>query len=321
MIGNDYCDAGAMGVRRRIVVVGSGGRLGAWLAREFSRRHEVVGFGRRDMDLGCTAAIEAALGRLDYDLLVLTGAMTAVDACESRAAEAMAVNAAGPARIARISRDKGAHVTYISTDMVFDGRKEDPYTESDDPAPVSIYGHSKLAGEQRVLDVSADNLVLRVSWLFGPGRPAFPEWVIQQACQHPQLSLPGDKTACPTYSVDVAQWLDRLLLGGTRPAAGVYHVCNAGVCTWRDWGQYCVDWAKAAGMPVRVGRIRGVPVASVPAFVARRPVHSGLSTAKFEARTGLKPRPWMEAVAEHLGGPHAFAPVTAAAAPLPVETT
>jgi len=276
--------------------------------KSLAPHHQVIGLDRKQLDLGSVASIDAAFAGLDYDLLFLTGALTAVDYCETHEAEAFAVNAAGPARIAEISAAKRAHVTYISTDMVFDGSKAEPYVETDPPCPISVYGASKLAGEAPVLNASAANLVLRVSWLFGPGSPAFPEWVINKACSEPDLTLPGDKIACPTYTLDLIRWITALVFDAPgAPASGIFHLCNSDPCTWREWGQVCIDTARDAGVPVVAGHIVGVPVDSIPAFVARRPRNSAMSTAKFTALSGVRPRGWPEAIREFVGHSASFA--------------
>jgi len=251
------------------------------------------------MDLASERSITEALEPLEYDLLILPAALTAVDYCETHEEEAFAVNAGAPRTIAEISAAKGAHVTYVSTDFVFNGNKQEPYLESDTPDPVSVYGASKLKGEEHVLNVSAANLVVRVSWLFGPGKPAFPEWIVEKSCSDSDLTLPGNKTGSPTYSLDLVDYLNALLFG-TDDSSGVFHLCNSQPCTWRDWGQFCIDTARDAGLPVKAGRIDGVPVDSVPAFVAKRPVNSAMSTEKFTGVTGIRPRGWQDSVREHL---------------------
>jgi dTDP-4-dehydrorhamnose reductase len=283
--------------RKKIVVVGSGGRLGALLADVLSASHEVTRLGRAELDLASPASIEAALAPLDYDQLFLTGALTGVDYCETHEEEAFAVNAEGPGRIAEISAAKTAHVTHISTDMVFDGAKDAPYLETDEAKPVSVYGASKLDGEKRVLAASPGNLVARVSWVFGPGRPAFPEWVIGKACQEESFTLPGNKLCCPTYTPDLVSWLGTLTLDRQDgPASGIFHLCNSGPCFWRDWGQSCIDLAREAGIPVIAREITGIPVDEVAAFVAKRPVNSAMATGKFTTLTGIRPRPWQDAL-------------------------
>lgn len=284
---------------KKLVVVGSGGRLGRSLMDSLARDHEVIGFDHKSLDLSSIDAIDSALGALDYDELILSGALTAVDYCETHRDEAFAVNATGPGRIAEITADKGAHLTYISTDMVFDGLKSGLYIEADEAIPANVYGESKLEGERLVLKASPDHLVARVSWVFGPARPAFPEWIIGMACKELNLTLPEDKICCPTYTEDLTTWLRALTVDAKDgPASGVVHLCNSGACAWRDWGQACIDDARETGIDVMVDKIRGVPVESVAAFVAKRALNTAMDTSKFTALTGLQPRPWQQALRE-----------------------
>lgn len=279
--------------KRKLLVIGAGGRLGKAVVDHFASRHKVIGIDHQTMELCCPVSIEKVLMPLAYDQVILTGALTAVDYCETHTAEAYLVNSEGPARIAEISAMKGAHVTYVSTDMVFDGSKAEPYLETDFPQPISIYGASKLAGEAGVLAASSDNLVLRVSWVYGPSRPAFPEWIVEKACSEADLTLPGDKVGCPTYTLDLVGWMDLLVAAqDAAPASGIYHLCNSGPCTWREWGQFCIETAREAGFPVLTGEIRGIPVSAVEAFIAKRPVNSAMCTEKFTALTGIRPRDW-----------------------------
>lgn len=287
--------------RKRIALVGSGGRLGGLMATALEKDHCVTRLARDRLDLGCTRSIAGALEPLDYDLLVIAGALTGVDYCESNAGEAFAINADGPGQIARISASKGAHVTYISTDFVYEGSKLELYSEIDRPDPISVYGASKARGEELVLSASPGNLVVRVSWLFGPSKPAFPEWIIDRACAVSKLALPANKIGCPTSSVDLVGLMMPLLFGRDGGgASGIFNLCNSRPCSWREWGEFCVQTARDAGLPVLAREIEGVPLESVAAFVARRPVNSAMSTDKFTAYTGLTPRCWQEAVRDFL---------------------
>lgn len=299
-----YSDQSSAG--KRVVVVGANGRLGHLLVSHLGKAHQVVGLTREHIDLRSGASIVCALGPLNYDRLIIPGAVTGVDYCETHGSEAFAVNAEAAGVIAEISEIKGAHVTYISTDMVFDGLKSTPYVETDPPGPISIYGSSKLKGEQYVLGVSAANLVVRISWLYGPGKPAFPEWIIDRACSEVDLALPGDKICCPTYSADLVRHISELLVCSSEPAGGVFHVCNSEPCSWRDWGQYCVELAREAGLPVISDDVSSVSVNSVEAFVAKRPLYSAMSTEKFKQFTGITPRIWKDALREFLGKSELF---------------
>ena len=284
-----------------LVIIGAAGRLGSALHGRFSHTHRVLGLTRADLNLADPESIRRGLGDLEYDRLILPGALTGVDYCESHEDEAFAVNADGPKLIAEISAEKGAHVTYISTDFVFGGFSSRAYTEDGIARPLSVYGASKLEGEENVLGVSKDNLVARVSWLYGSGKPAFPEWIIQQALTKSELALPAEKIGCPTSTDDVVEYLG-LLLGlnhRNSPASGIYHLTNSGQCSWQEWGQFCLDQAAEAGLALKTTRIDGNWLDDITAFVAPRPVNSVLDTSKFTQYTGVTPRPWKDALSEH----------------------
>lgn len=286
--------------RLAVVVVGAAGRLGAALLSRYSTSISVTGMTRSELDLADLESIRRALEPLEYDRLILPGALTAVDYCETHEDEAFAINADGPKLIAEISAEKGAHVTYISTDFVFDGLATHAYSEEMVARPLSVYGASKLEGEEYVLEVSKDNLVARVSWLYGSGKPAFPEWIIQQALKQDLLSLPEEKVGIPTYTEDVVDYL-RVLIGldGGIPASGIFHLSNTGLCTWQEWGQFCLDQAVAAGLPLKTQKISGNCLEDIVAFAAPRPINSVLSTEKFTRQTGIVPRSWQDAMLEH----------------------
>ena len=284
----------------RIVIVGAAGRLGQSLQRRLSKEARVTGLTRADLDLRSAESIRAALEGLEFDRLILPAAMTAVDPCESDPDTAFAINAEAPGLIAGICAAKQAHMTHVSTDFVFDGGKPGLYDEQDAANPISVYGASKREGEVKVLDADPGHLVVRVSWLYGPGKPAFPEWIVDKACAEDSLALPGDKTGSPTSSEDVSEWLVRLILDPVRPpASGIYHLCNSGSCSWRDWGQACLDLAREAGVPLRTTGIAANTLADIPAFVAPRPANSAMSNAKLAAFIGTAPRSWQAALREH----------------------
>jgi len=283
--------------KNHILVIGAGGRLGTTLAASLQRRGKVTALAHRDLDLSSADSIRTTLAPLDFDLVFITAALTGVDYCETHRAEAMDVNGKAPGLIAEIAASKGARAVHIGTDFVFDGAKPTPYTENDPPNPISVYGESKLDGERRVLDADPGNLVARVAWVFGPARPAFPEWIVNQACRNNHVTLPEDKTGSPTYVPDLVEAIETLVFRFPE-ASGVFHLSNSGSCTWREWGQFCVDVARQRGIPVQATEITGVPLASVEAFVAPRPINSALSIKKFHTITGTTLRPWHEAVRE-----------------------
>ena len=302
----------------RICVVGSGGRLGAMLTREFSREHEVVGFNRAQLNLTASQRIGETLDGMDFDVLINCAAQTNVDRCETHPEEAFVINAEAPGVLAEICTAKGARLVHISTDYVFDGDKREPYTEDDTPNPISVYGASKLEGERRVLAANGDHLVVRVSWVFGPDRPSFVDWIVDRAREQDQVEAVADKFSTPTYTLDIAEMLRPFLwslsasapedeiaatgpkAGRLHPADGILHLANRGECSWREYGQWALDCCAAEGVPLRARTVRAISLADMKNFVARRPVHTVMATERYERLTGRIPRPWQEAVAHYV---------------------
>ena len=282
---------------RRLLIIGANGRLGAALARDYQRVFSVKAFARSQLDLGKLDQIRSVLSGTEFDLLINCAALTNVDYCESHRDEALLVNAQAPRLLAEICAEKSAKLVHISTDYVFDGKQDTPYIEEDSPAPLSIYAESKLGGEQEVLAVSPKNLVVRLSWVFGPDKPSFIDQIIQRAGESDSVTAVADKFSSPSYTTDVANWL-RLALDSE--AQGILHLCNSGACSWQEWAQFAIDVCHGVGMAVKADHVEKLSLTDMKNFVARRPVYTVLSTAKFTALTGVQPRHWREAIAEYI---------------------
>ena len=283
----------------RVVLLGGNGLLGGAFRRAWSGRADftLTEFPRAELNLTRPDQIESALARTEFDLLINAAAYTQVDDAEVQPELALAVNATAAGVVAEHCTARGVRLVHFSTDYVFDGNSPRPYQESDPAYPLSAYGRSKLEGEQRVAAASPHHLILRLAWLFGPGRDAFPEWVLQQALRHGDIRVVSDKTGSPTYSQDVPAWVESLLAA---KATGLVHLVNGPACTWQEYAQGVLDAATAAGWPLRTGLATPVPLSSLPGLTARRPVQSALSTGRFTQLTGQTPRPWPEAMAAHL---------------------
>lgn len=282
---------------QRIAIVGASGRLGAALSRQYRREFEVTPFNHSELDLLDLDGVRRRLRGLDFDLLINCAALTNVDYCESHREEAFVVNAEAPRLLAEVANEKSAKLVHFSTDYVFDGKKSDPYVEEDKAVPLSVYGESKLEGELRVLDVSSQHLVIRLSWVFGPDKPSFIDQIVQRAREDDVVTAVADKFSAPTYTIDVASWL-RLAID--KNANGILHLANNGGCSWQEWAQYAIDVCRSRGLPLKAERVGAVSLGDMKNFVAQRPVHTVLSTAKFTALTGFQPRHWREAVAEYI---------------------
>jgi dTDP-4-dehydrorhamnose reductase len=263
--------------------------------REYAGTFDVVGFNHTQLDLGAPEQMRATLGGLEFDALINTAAQTNVDRCETHQEEAFALNGEAPSVLAEICAGKKARFIHISTDYVFDGEKREPYTEEDEARPISVYGESKRAGERRALEANDSALVVRVSWVFGPDRPSFIDWALNQARENEEVNAIADKWATPTYTLDLAELLKPLI--ANERASGLLHLANAGECSWQQYGQWALDCCRAEGLPMKARKIGASSLAEMKSFIAKRPVYSVLSSAKYEALTGRAPRSWQEAVA------------------------
>ena len=237
-------------------------------------------------------ALRRLLESASYDVLVNCTGLTNVDRCETAREEAEIVNARAPGVMAEAAAAKGARFIHFSTDYVFDGAKTTPYSEEDVAHPLGHYGRTKLAGEGAALAPSPAHLVVRVAWVFGPDKPSFADTIIERALANDRVEAIADKTSCMTFTEDVARWLmpflDRDLPGG------LYHACNAGGCSWHEYGQHALDFAARAGLPLKARVAEPIPLSAMKMFVAPRPPHTVMSTAKLTAVTGAVPRPWQD---------------------------
>src|SRR5580765_8076877 len=305
----------------KIIILGAGGRLGAALTREYREKYDIAGFDHAELDLASLDDLREKLGATTFDVLINAAAFTNVDACETERDRAFRINAEAPGVLAEICNEKDAKLIHFSTDYVFDGEKRAPYTEEDQANPISAYGESKLAGEKNVLAVGDGHLVVRVSWVFGPDRLSFVDAMIKRAEQDEKIDAISDKFSTPTYTHDIAEMLACVLDDWSRRASapdglgagrlyGILHFANAGKCTWQEYAQCALDCCRDAGVSLKgktVGalklsemtRLRQGSGGQAP-WVARRPVYSVLSTAKYTELTGASPRAWREAVNDYI---------------------
>ncbi|MGC2351953.1 MAG: dTDP-4-dehydrorhamnose reductase [Candidatus Udaeobacter sp.] len=282
----------------RIVIVGTGGRLGAALLREYREKFDSTVFNHAQLDLSNLDKVREKLGETDFDVLINAAAFTNVDLCETQPDQAFRINAGTPGILAKICCDKGAKLIHFSTDYVFDGEKRAPYTEEDEANPISIYGESKLAGEKNVLTAQNRHLVVRVSWVFGPDRPSFIDGMIKRAQENEKVDAIADKFSTPTYTHDVAKMLPEFFDGDIE--GGILHFANAGKCSWQEYAQLALDCCREFGVPTKARTVGALRLKDMRGWVARRPVYSVLSTAKYAQFTGTSPRTWRDAVADYI---------------------
>ncbi len=282
----------------KIVILGAGGRLGAALMREYREKYDIAGFNHAELDLASLDDVRGKLGAMNFDVLINAAAFTNVDACETERDRAFRINAEAPGVLAEICNEKDAKLIHFSTDYVFDGEKRAHYTEEDQANPISAYGESKLAGEKNVLAAEDGHLVVRVSWVFGPDRPSFIDAMIKRAQQDEKIDAISDKFSTPTYTRDIARMLPQFF--DRSVAGGILHFANAGKCSWQEYAQWALDCCRDAGIPLKGRTVGALKLSEMTNWVARRPVYSVLSTAKYTEVTGTAPRAWREAVADYI---------------------
>jgi len=289
----------------KIAILGSRGRLGAALIRKWttpsedgaSFAPEVRGFARPELDLLDPATIDRSLDE-SFDWVINCAANTNVDACERQPEEARLANTIAARRAAERCAKTGARFIHISTDYVFDGRQREPYDEESAPSPLSIYGQSKADGEFAVLAALPEAIVARVAWVFGPEKPSFLDMLLSRALGQEKVSAIADKWSTPTYTEDLADWL-AMLVQAEAPG-GIYHLCNSGACTWREYGEHALVCAAEQGLPVKTTKVAPLELKDMEAFVAERPIYTVMSTGRFTQLTKVTPRPWQDAVREYI---------------------
>jgi dTDP-4-dehydrorhamnose reductase len=282
----------------RILILGAGGRLGAALTREYREKFDVTVFTHSQIDFADFDELEETVSRMDFDLLINCAALTNVDLCEEQPDQAFRVNAEAPGLLAEICSQKKAKLIHFSTDYVFDGEKREPYTEEDAARPISTYGESKKDGEQNVFALQDRHLVVRVSWVFGPDRASFVDAMIQRARENDHVDAIADKFSTPTYTSDIAEMLPRFF--DVDGPGGVLHFANSGECSWQEYAQHALDCCQASGISLKARTVKPLGLTDMKSWVARRPVYSVLSTAKYAKLTGVSPRSWRDAVADYI---------------------
>jgi dTDP-4-dehydrorhamnose reductase len=265
----------------RILITGSDGQVGPELVREFAD-HDVVAATHETLDVTDRAAVLAECAALEPAAIVHAAAFTAVDVCEHEPDRAWAVNAIGTRNVAEAAGRVNAHLVYFSTDYVFDGTKPAPYNEWDAPNPLSVYGRSKLAGEQEAAAAPGATIV-RTSWLFGEHGHNIVKTILRLAAQNAKLQFVDDQRGCPTEARDLAELVARLV-ADRRP--GLFHVTNQGAVSWFEFARAVME---AAGHDTE----RVTPIATAdldPPRAAPRPANSVLDGVALRL-AGLPPLP------------------------------
>ncbi len=290
----------------RVYVTGSEGLVGRALMPELAKAGwSAQGNDLPALDVRSERKVRQALGVAGSlgewrnggpEWIVNLAAITDVDGCEEEPGgrtRAEAANVAGAENVARVAVGLGATLLQVSTDYVFDGSRREPYREDAEPAPLSVYGRTKLEAEKRARRFVPEDrlLIVRGQSLYGDGRKSFPDAILAAAAAKPVVPVVTDQVVQPTWARDFAQAMVALM---AKEARGVFHFASSGSCTWNEFA--CAVLEEEGLDPAR---ITGTTAAAL-ARPAPRPAWSVFDTGRFEAATGVRPRPWREQLREYL---------------------
>jgi len=281
----------------KILITGSSGMLGTDLVdllksgkASLEPNPEVIEAPHKVLDITREDSVTAFISSHVPDIIVNCAAFTNVDKCETEREAAFNVNALGPKYIAAAAKKYGARVIQISTDFVFDGNGNRPYTEEDRTNPLSEYGRTKLEGEKNIQSNCDSYLIVRTSWLFGHNGINFAAKMLELSEQHKELSIVTDETGSPTYTPDLAEALWILI---KQKCEGIINVSNDGSCSRYEWAEFIFE---TMGFKIKMNRIKS----SEYVRPAKVPLNSTLNCQKFTTITGMKMRPWEETVESYL---------------------
>lgn len=274
----------------KVLITGARGMLAQDIIRVLQGSHQLTLTTRAELDIGSPSRTAELLALHAPECVINCAGYTNVDGCETDADRAYAANAEGVKNLALACKKTGAQLIHFSTDYVYDGACQRPYVEDDEPNPLSVYGKSKLAGERYIREILERHVIIRTEWLYGLHGKHFVGTILKLAQERDELEVVNDQTGSPTCAADLARAVEALL---SVPACGIYHVTNAGSCTWYDFA------CKILALTGSAARVRPISAHRL-ARPALRPASSVLDCLKFTRATGLVLRPWDQALAAYL---------------------
>ena len=282
-----------------IWLVGNRGMLGAEVQNRLQSLDLEYAATDLDVDIADSRALEKFTERLDLSWIVNCSAYTAVDRAEDEPDQAFRINAEGVRNLALAARRKKARLLHISTDYVFDGRKEGLYLETDAPNPPGVYGRSKLEGERHIRENWDRHVILRTAWLYGPGGNNFVRTMLRLFRERDEVRVVADQWGNPTLAGDLADAVLHIITRSTVPY-GIYHFTNEGRTNWFEFAREIHDQGMREGLLEKAVRIVPIQTDQYPTR-ATRPFNSCLSKKKIKSVFGIPIRPWQEALADCIG--------------------
>lgn len=288
-----------------IALIGANGMLATAIKKLVPADYVIQSFDLPEFDLTDREHV-LALQEQSPEIIINCAAYTNVDGCEEQRDLAMQVNGDGPGLLAELALKIGAVLVHISTDFVFDGMKTSPYLEDDQTQPLSVYGESKLSGEQQIQQSGlAKYFIVRTSWLYGAGGNNFVETMIRLARERTELKVVADQRGTPTWTEDLARAIYALLHLTLHPSPvtrhplyGIYHYSNQGECSWFEFAREIINQVRNLE-DLQVEEILPIPTDGYP-LPAERPKYSVLSKGKIKQATGILIPGWQQSLHDYL---------------------
>lgn len=273
----------------KVLILGAGGQLGWELSRNLPKGVDIYTCDYPEVDFGSEQSIRKCVATDDFDWIINAAAYTAVDNAEQESGLAWQINCQAVEVLAGLCREKGIRLVHISTDFVFSGERFTPYLPDDTPDPVSVYGQSKLAGEQAVLKVLGDEaLIIRTAWLYSSHGANFVKTMLRLMKEKEKLGVVHDQIGTPTWAKGLAQVVWAAVENGV---SGIHHWTDAGVASWYDFALAIQEEALALGLLEKQIPVMPIGTKAYPT-PARRPHYSVLDSGSLVQNTGTRPLHW-----------------------------
>ena len=280
---------------KKVLLIGAKGQVGQELQVTLPYLGEVISIGREELDLTNSEKIGQLIREIHPDYLVNAAAYTAVDKAETEPDLAYSINSIAPKIMAESAEKIKTKFLHISTDYVFDGRKNTPYLETDLTNPLGVYGQSKLRGEEEIKTVNSQAIILRTAWVYGSyGKSNFVKTMLRLGKEREELKVVVDQVGSPTWAKDIATAITHLLINVDNPP-GIYNFTNSGVASWFDLTKAIFEEAKISGIPLKIQRVIPITTAEYPT-PAVRPAYSVLSGQKISQELGYIPPYWRDSL-------------------------